>query len=65
MSGTDHKHPTFGVCECGHLAFVHEWTQGQRVDYQADCTAETPVDLSGTTRRCECEKFHADAGGGE
>lgn len=60
MSGTDHKHPTWGVCTCGHLDFMHEWTTGQRVDWQADCRADVVVNLDGETRRCECEVFHAD-----
>ena len=67
MSGTQHKHPTFGVCLCGHMDFMHPWTVGQRVDFQADCQVEVPVghDEEGNIirRRCECESFHADGGG--
>jgi hypothetical protein len=54
MSGTDHKHPTFGVCTCGHLDFMHPWTTGERVDYQGACTALV------NGEPCGCEVFHAD-----
>jgi hypothetical protein len=58
MSGTDHKHPTFGVCTCGHLDFMHPWTSGERVDYQGPCENVTKIhDLH---IYCDCQAFHAD-----
>ncbi len=60
MSGTDHKHPTFDVCVCGHLGFMHPWTSGERVDYQGGCTARKGSDPAMPEYTCECTKFHAD-----
>ena len=57
MSGTDHKHPTFGVCTCGHLDFMHPWTSGERVDYQGACLG---VEVHDTKEVCDCKRFHAD-----
>jgi len=59
MSGTDHTHPTFGVCTCGHLDFMHPWTTGQRVDFQGPCAAA--VGRVPDTVSCKCQAFHADS----
>jgi hypothetical protein len=53
----DHNHPTFGVCTCGHLDFMHPWTAGERVNYQGACAAS----VNGGP--CGCEVFHADTRG--
>jgi hypothetical protein len=62
MTQSDHKHPTWGVCTCGHLDFMHRWTAGERVDYQGACTANDlrfyPDDPA--PRQCECTAFHSD-----
>jgi len=62
MSGTAHKHPTFGVCTCGHLDFMHPWTTYERVNYPGACIAadmrfyaDDPAPAP-----CECKVFHAD-----
>lgn len=54
MTNSNHNHPTFGVCTCGHLDFFHPWTTGERVDYQGHCEGDNHGIM------CSCESFHAD-----